>query len=409
MPSIELRNLTKSYPLDLAATARTMRDAILGRAHAGVTLANKVALDNLNLHIDSGERVGIIGRNGAGKSTLLHLIARVASATAGDLRIDGRVTSILTLGVGMREEMTGRENIYLDGEVQGRSRSEVDAVIDQIVEFAELGDFIDRSVRTYSTGMKSRLAFAMISYLDPEILLIDEALSVGDANFSVKATKRIREICARGKIVIVVSHGMGAIREICNRCIWLENGRIVMDGDPKEVTDAYINAVREADEAGLLEKFRSQLAAESLAPGYAITLLETSAENQPEARAVLSADQNQVVRIAGTCGEVARSAAIRLMIERLDGLLLVDESRRFVDILDNEFMGRYAVELVLPVALAHGVYRIEVSVVDCGTLLARRATVMELTCNDPPTGGRPALLYPYSISAVPLVTHHVGI
>ena len=409
MPQIDIRDLSKSYPLDFAETARTMRDAILGRAPLAPTLATKVALENINLGVDSGERVGIIGRNGAGKSTLLHLIAGVAEPTSGRMRIDGHVTSILTLGVGMREEMTGRQNIYLDGEVQGRSRSEIDAVIEEIIEFAELGEFIDRPVRTYSTGMKSRLAFAMISYIEPEILLIDEALSVGDASFSAKATRRIREICASGKIVVVVSHGMSSIREICNRCIWLDNGRIVMDGDPQTVTEAYVKAVREADEVNLLEKFRSQLAAESLVPGYSVTLLETSTEGMNGARSVLPAEKAQVIRIAGNCREATPSMCVRLWIERLDGLTLVDETAPVLDFHDPATPNVFAAEVVLPPALAYGIYRVEASITDDDILLARRATVMEITCDVLPTGGRPALLYPYTITSEPLVPLHAGI
>lgn len=409
MPQIDIRDLSKSYPLDFAETARTMRDAIFGRTSLGPALATKIALENVNLRIDSGERIGIIGRNGAGKSTLLHLIAGVAEPTSGRLQIDGHVTSILTLGIGMREEITGRQNIYLDGEVQGRSHSEIDAVIDQIVEFAELGEFIDRPVRTYSTGMKSRLAFAMISYIEPEILLIDEALSVGDASFSAKATRRIREICASGKIVVVVSHGMSSIREICNRCIWLDNGRIVMDGDPQTITEAYVKAVRAADEVKLLEMFKSQLAAESLVEGYAVTLLETKTEGQNEARSVLPAERPQEIRIAGSCHEVTPSMSVRLLIERLDGLPLVDELAPLSDFQDQSTPGVFAAEVVLPPAMAYGIYRVEASITDGGKSLARRATVMEITCDVLPTGGRPALLYPYTITSEPLVPLHAGI
>jgi len=401
MPVIDLKNVSKSYPLDLTATARSIRDAILGRARVGPTPASKLALNDLSLRIDAGERVGIIGRNGAGKSTLLHLIAGVAEPTSGSIGIVGHVTSILTLGTSLREEMTGRENIYLDGEVQGRSRGEVDAVIDSIIEFAELGEFIDRPVRTYSTGMKSRLAFAMISHIEPEILLVDEALSVGDASFSAKATQRIREICAKGKIVILVSHGMGAIRDICNRCIWLDDGRIVMDGDPQMVTDAYLNAVREADEAKLLEKFKRELSAESLVAGCAVTLLETSTAGLSGPRSVLPSERAQAIHIAGNCPEAKPSICIRLLVERLDGLKLVDETAPLHEFKDHSAPDRFATEVMLPPALAYGVYRVEARIVDDDRLLARRATVMELTCADPPTGGRPALLYPYTITSEP--------
>lgn len=410
MPAIEIKNLTKTYPLDFVETAKSMRDAVLGRKGVKLASATKVALDSLTLSVVSGERIGIIGRNGAGKSTLLHLIAGVADASDGELHVDGHVTSILTLGIGLREELTGRENIYLDGEVQGRSRAEVDAVIDEIVDFADLDEFIDRPVRTYSTGMKSRLAFAMISYLDPEILLIDEALSVGDAVFATKATQRIREICTRGKIVFVVSHSMSSIREICNRCIWLENGRVMMDGDPKIVTEAYLQAIREADEKVLLQKFRSHVGAESYEPGFAITLLETRSEDMSQARSVLAADREWVIRIAGALSGGLADYVLKLTIERLDGLHLLDEELSLANLPDAVTAKKtFDAELILPPALAYGIYRVEASLSEGDRLLARRGTIVELTVDETPTGGRPALICPSTITSNPLSVTHAGI
>lgn len=175
--------------------------------------------------------------------------------------------------MGLREHASGRENIYIDGEVQGKSRVEIDAVIDEIIEFAELGEFIDMPVRTYSTGMKSRLAFAMISCLEPEILIIDEALSAGDAKFSAKATRKIQEICAKGRIVILVSHSMASIQSMCNRCLWIDQGKIVMDGLPDQVCKAYIDAVRSEDEAKLLERFRDEASTRFSLDGWDVDAL----------------------------------------------------------------------------------------------------------------------------------------
>jgi lipopolysaccharide transport system ATP-binding protein len=274
MPRIEIQNLTKIYPLDMAEAAKSFRQTLLGRHADPRDARGKTAVADLSLVIEAGERVGIVGPNGAGKSTFLHMVAGTAQATSGRLAVDGKVTSILTLGIGLRDQMSGRDNIYLDGELQGKTRQEVDEVIGAVIEFAELGEFIDRPVRTYSTGMKSRLAFAMISHIDPEILLIDEALSVGDAAFSAKASRRIREICAKGRIVVVVSHSLGAINDICSRCLWMDGGRIVMDGRPDEVTQAYAAAVHERDDEDLLRRFKSLVGAESLKDGCAIDSLE---------------------------------------------------------------------------------------------------------------------------------------
>src|SRR6185503_15052818 len=154
----------------------------------------------------------------------------------------------MTLGTVLREEATGRENIYIDAEVQGKTRTEVAPLVDRIIDFSELGTFIDLPVRTFSSGMKARLAFSMLAFIEPEILIIDEVLSVGDAGFSRKAGARMQELARAGRIVLVVSHGMRSIVDMCSRCLWLDGGRIVMDGDPRAVTAAYEQSVRAADD-----------------------------------------------------------------------------------------------------------------------------------------------------------------
>lgn len=266
---VELDQVSKVFPVGSSATGELVA-AMAGNQGQDTQAGGKVAVDRLTLSITEGERLGIVGRNGAGKSTLLHMIAGISEPTAGVIRINGRVTSIMTLGVGLRDDLSGRENIYVDGEIQGKSRAEVDRVIDQVIDFAELGKFIGYPVRTYSTGMKARLAFAMITHIEPEILIIDEALSVGDASFSAKATARILDICARGKIVILVSHGMQSVRDICNRCIYLKDGQLVMDGSPEDVTKAYIEEVRGEDEAGLMHRFSAQVGNRSRKAGSEI-------------------------------------------------------------------------------------------------------------------------------------------
>jgi lipopolysaccharide transport system ATP-binding protein len=176
---VELENVSKFYPMG-TSPAGDLVNAMGRNGSKDSLLEGKIAVDQVTFTLREGERLGIVGRNGAGKSTLLHMIAGISNSSSGRILINGKVTSIMTLGVGLRDDLSGRENIYVDGEIQGKSRSEVNEVIDQVIDFAELGKFIDYPVRTYSTGMKARLAFAMISHIDPEILIIDEALSVGD-------------------------------------------------------------------------------------------------------------------------------------------------------------------------------------------------------------------------------------
>lgn len=399
---VELYGVSKVFSVGNSATSDLV-SAMGSRVNQGVVAEDKVAVDSVSLVLREGERLGIVGRNGAGKSTLLHLIAGISEPTSGRVVINGKVTSIMTLGVGLRDDLTGRENIYVDGEIQGKSRSEVDRVMDEVIEFAELGNFIDYPVRTYSTGMKARLAFSMISHIDPEILIIDEALSVGDAAFSIKATARILEICAKGKIVILVSHGMQSVRDICNRCIFLRDGRIVMDGTPEAVTKAYIEEVRCEDEATLMSRFAAHVGNRSLLSGYAIkSPVMLSGESQSHAVRI-EAGQRLKIRIGASLSPGDFRATCRVIILRLDGLVFFREdflaaeyfSKQGSDCLEVEFAS-------LP--LAPAVYRLDVELrkhpaVDA-PLVAASSSIFEVYSLAPPAGGKPMLYYPVSAQAI---------
>lgn len=361
--------------------------------------SDKIAVAEVSLTIQHGERLGIVGRNGAGKSTLLHMIAGMSSPSSGSIEINGKVTSVMTLGVGLRDDLSGRENIYVDGEIQGRARHEINQVIDQIIAFADLGEFIDYPVRTYSTGMKARLAFSMISHIDPEILIIDEALSVGDANFSTKASARIKEICARGKIVIIVSHGMAAIKEICNRCLWMENGRVIMDGSPGEVTKAYIDSVRAVDEAQLMEKFRKFIGIRSLKEGWAVKNVAIFNGESGEQRSLLEAGKPTRVEVRAVIPAGEAHSGVRVRIIRLDGLLVFDhffftETYR----LGDQSIG-FEIEMS-PLILGAAIYRLDVLLEAGESLCAESANIFEVFAVNPPMGGKPMLLYPVTASAI---------
>lgn len=288
-----------------------------------VTDGNKVAVDNVSFDVNLGERVGIIGRNGAGKTTLLQIIAGLAQASSGSVSIEGHVNCIMTLGVGLREELSGRENIYIDGEINGKSRREIDKVIDDIIAFADIGEFIDYPVRTYSTGMKARLAFSMIIFIEPGILIIDEALSAGDAEFGVKATKKMKEICSRGKILILVSHSMNSIIEMCDRCIWMDEGRVVMDGDPETVTGSYLQTVREAEEKEMRERFRKRTGKRSFDARYSIDNVEFLDIHNMQRR-VFRSDEEMTVRLSVSAAGILEHPDIRISFERLDGNILME-------------------------------------------------------------------------------------
>ena len=355
-----------------------------------------VAVDGVTLRIGTGERLGIIGPNGAGKSTLLQLIAGLAEPTSGSVRAIGHVTAVMTLGVGMREHATGRENIYLDGELQGRSRPQVDAVIEDVIAFSELGEFIDQPVRTYSTGMKARLAFSMLCHIEPDILIIDETLSVGDAAFSRKATAKIGELCARGKVVILVSHSMNAIRDICNRCLWLDAGRVVMDGEPGEVADRYIEAVRRADQADALDRFRALAGRRSLRTGWDLDVtLQQGGETEPR---LLEPGTPLRVRLSGR-GARDCHAALSVDVVRLDGLRMFSERLDGAEIVDGD--GRVLVDLWMePLVLAPGIYRLDAALLAAGERAATRSIVCEVYSPLAPSGGKPMLIYPIAIDTV---------
>lgn len=366
---------------------------------------NKVAVAGVSLSIERGQRLGIVGRNGAGKSTLLHMIAGLSSPTSGSIDINGKITSVMTLGVGLRDDLSGRENIYVDGEIQGKSRHEVQKVIDQIIAFADLGEFIDYPVRTYSTGMKARLAFSMISHIDPEILIIDEALSVGDATFSAKATARIKEICARGKIVIIVSHGMQAIKDICNRCLWMENGRLIMDDSPEVVTKAYIDSVRAADEAQLMGKFRKLIGVRSMQDGWSVQRVAIFGGATGARGALIEAGQPARFEIRAKTPAGHSDVRIRVQIKRLDELLLLDEFY-FAEAFST-FDCFIGLEIVMtPLVLGAAIYRLDVSLFDGEVIRAECSDIFEVYTLNPPAGGKPMLIFPISGSAISSQINH---
>ena len=354
------------------------------------------AVDDISLEVSTGDRLGIIGPNGAGKSTLLQLIAGLTEPTEGTVTVAGHVTAVMTLGIGLRDHATGRDNIYLDGQLQGQSRSEIDQILNDVIEFSELGDFIDQPVRTYSTGMKARLAFSMLCHLDPDILVIDEALSVGDAAFARKAGDKIKEICARGKVVIIVSHSMTAVREMCNRCIWLHAGRIVMDGPPAQVTDRYIESVRSEDQRQAVARFSHAAGARSLRDGWQISL----ALHQHDAadRRLLESGMPLRVRVSGQASTDPNCSLV-LDIVRLDGLRMFSETFAARELADASGRVAMTVEMT-PLVLGPGTYRFDAALQDQAGRAADCSVVCEVYTPVPAAGGKPMLIYPVDIDVI---------
>ena len=236
--TVIVENVSKRYWLQGGAP-QTFLQALKQVVGLAKTRQPFWALHDVSLRIEASEAVALIGHNGAGKSTLLRLICGLSQPTQGTTQIQGRVTALLELGTGFHANLSGRENVYVSAIVSGFRRHEVEARFNDIVEFAEIGDFIDEPLRTYSSGMQMRLAFAVAMHVDPDILIIDEALAVGDAAFQHKCLERIESFRNAGKTLIFVPHDTSLVRHFCNRAIWLDHGRIERDGPVDLICDAY--------------------------------------------------------------------------------------------------------------------------------------------------------------------------
>ncbi|MDO9085544.1 MAG: ABC transporter ATP-binding protein [Anaerolineaceae bacterium] len=218
---------------------RTFKEFAIRRVQGKVHFDELLALDKVNLQIQKGEVFGLIGANGAGKTTLLRLVARVMRPTSGRIVVYGRVAPLLAMGAGFHPELTGRENVYLNGALLGYTRHEIEELFDEIVDFAELRDFIDAPLRTYSSGMMARLGFSVATAKIPDILILDEVLSVGDIAFQEKSGKRIKQFQEHGATTLYVSHSMKSIEGMCNRVAWVDHGKIKMVGDTKEIIEQF--------------------------------------------------------------------------------------------------------------------------------------------------------------------------
>jgi lipopolysaccharide transport system ATP-binding protein len=261
--AISIEGLGKRYKIGAAqARATTLRDAISAAAaapirrlrHAGSSsgrVSEFWALRDISFDVDRGEVIGIIGRNGAGKSTLLKILSRITEPTEGQAFIRGRVGSLLEVGTGFHQELTGRENIYLNGAILGMTRAEIQRKFDDIIAFAEIDEFLDTPVKRYSSGMFVRLAFAVAAHLEPEILLVDEVLAVGDLSFQRKCLGQMEQIAGTGRTVFFVSHNMNAVRGLCTRAIQIDAGRLVAEGPTDDIVRGYVAEQTSGDKSGM--------------------------------------------------------------------------------------------------------------------------------------------------------------
>ena len=242
--AISIENVKKSFKI-YKDKGFTLKERVLFFKSRNAYVKNNI-LKGISFNIEKGDILGIVGKNGSGKSTLLKLITRIIYPDSGSIKINGKVSSLIELGAGFHPDMTGRENIYINASIYGLTKKEIDSKLDTIIKFSELEEFIDSPIRTYSSGMYMRLAFSVAINVEAEILLIDEILSVGDANFQAKCFRKMQELKDSGITIVIVSHDLHTMEKLCNKVIWIESGKIKRNGIPNEVLKEYIEYTTES-------------------------------------------------------------------------------------------------------------------------------------------------------------------
>jgi ABC-type polysaccharide/polyol phosphate transport system ATPase subunit len=267
-PAISIRDVSKRFRLYRGRRVFTVKDLFVRGGRVGLFAGEEMwALRDVSLELVKGRMVGIVGSNGSGKSTLLKLIGGILKPTSGTVAVTGRLSALIELGAGFHPEFTGRENVFINGVLLGLSRAEIRERFDEIVAFAGLSPYIDNPVKTYSSGMYMRLGFAIAVTVDPDILLIDEVLAVGDESFQHKCVSKIQEFKGRGKTIVLVTHDLGSVERLCDEAVWLEGGRLMARGGPREIIDRYLGQVAQ-EEAAVLDAAHEQ-AEEALSAGTA--------------------------------------------------------------------------------------------------------------------------------------------
>jgi ABC-type polysaccharide/polyol phosphate transport system ATPase subunit len=251
-PRIRVEDVSVTYRTSLEK-APTLKDTVLKLGRRERVYREIEALKGVSFDVPEGQVLGVVGANGAGKSTLMRTVAGILPPTSGRVEVHGRVSTLLALGVGFNRKLTGRQNVVLGGLAAGLTRGELQEKYDEIVAFAELEEFMDMPMRTYSSGMYGRLAFAVAVTMEPEILIIDEALSVGDARFRKKSFRKMRELCGEDRTILLVSHALGSIKELCDSAVWMHNGELRMWDDPDSVVDAYTEFLEVGEDAFTME------------------------------------------------------------------------------------------------------------------------------------------------------------
>ena len=311
--SIEVTGLGKRYTLGGPPGHRLLTEALANRARGrpAPREADFWALRDVSFTVPTGQLVGIIGRNGAGKSTLLRILARITAPTAGIARVRGRLGALLDVGTGFHDELTGRENVFLSGAILGMSRRDVRARFDRIAAFSGVERFLDTPLKRYSSGMRLRLAFAVAAHLEPEVLVIDEALAVGDAEFQRQCMGRMEDLQRAGRTVVFVSHDLGAIGRLCERTLWLDGGRVAYDGPTEEALRRYFDSV------GRIGAGRAELEPDPHLPANVTSVAITTADGVPVAEP--ARHDTVVLRLRRARARTHPRSRYRLLHHRLDG------------------------------------------------------------------------------------------
>jgi len=331
------------------------------RRHAQARIHTHQALHGISFSLQRGDALGIIGHNGSGKSTLLQIVAGVLQPSAGTVKVNGKVAALLELGSGFNVEMSGRENIRVNAAILGLTQAQVRARMEDIIAFADIGDYIDEPVKTYSSGMALRLAFAVQVHTDPDILIVDEALAVGDAAFQAKAMARIDEILARGTTLLFVGHDLNAVKAFCHRAMLLEQGRIIREGLPDEVITEYLHRVHK--KALDTQRDARAQALEQLETGYGLhdaCVVQASINGLRH----VSASYGQTLVFELTVRRRADMSAPHLIFDLVDGRGLQLTGRRIALPVGK---GAVRVRIVMQASFQQGIYRIRTRVVDAPT------------------------------------------
>jgi lipopolysaccharide transport system ATP-binding protein len=367
--AIRIENLSKKYIIrhkqPRYASLREVIAANIGRftktlkhPFGGLSAGNPEfeefwALSDVSLDIKPGERVGIVGRNGAGKSTLLKVLSRITEPSRGSIWLNGRVVSLLEVGTGFHPELTGRENIYLNGAILGMSKSEIQRKFDAIVEFAEVEKFLDTPVKWYSSGMYVRLAFSVAAHLESDILIVDEVLAVGDAGFQKKCMGKMESVANEGRTILFVSHNMGAVAELCNRAVLLNQGRLVLDGGPAEVIDAYMGQTS----GGTLK-----IDARQDAPIFVTELILRDLNGNTTSTIPMGEDVELEIHYCVT--QLQTNVTMAMLLTRHGSPLLYSYDNDIADeLLGRRDVGNYVARLTLPLSrFKEGQYSIEAKI-----------------------------------------------